>query len=428
MLVWLLQIGEPTPSLGSGGKHHRTRMLASALVGRGHQVLWWTSTFDHYAKRHVANAGEAQEIELGLTVRFLPAFAYERNLSLRRYVSHIRTARAFRRAAWREPVPDIVVASMPDYHLAAEAVRYAGARRIPVVVDVRDEWPDVFLDIVPRWTRPFAAAALAPDRAKLRRLLREADGLTSVMDTMLSWALEKAGRTRRPADRVFYLGAEPMPSSDASRASPQTRRVLDAVVGRFVVAFVGMFGNLTSPAVIVEAARRLTGDREASQRVGFVLAGGGPEFESVTSAAAGLDNVFFPGWAEGGDLFAILQAASVGVVAYPRGLMAFPNKAFTYLAAGIPILASSEGDLKTLMQDRGFGLPFMGEDAKELAERIKFLLQHPEEVARMALAARRFFAEEGEAGKIYARFASYLEKSASPSPDRPTAPVSGPEV
>ncbi|MCH8314445.1 MAG: glycosyltransferase, partial [Planctomycetes bacterium] len=183
-------------------------MLASALVGRGHRVLWWTSTFDHYAKRHVAKAGETREIESGITIRFLPAFAYARNLSVRRYVSHIRTARAFRRAAEREPIPDLIVASMPDYFLAAEAVSYGRARGVPIVVDVRDQWPDVFLSVLPQWSRLLAAAALAPDRSKLRRLLRDADATTSVIDSVLSWALERAGRERRAWDRVFYLGSE----------------------------------------------------------------------------------------------------------------------------------------------------------------------------------------------------------------------------
>ena len=416
MLVWLLQIGEPIPAPGRDAKHFRTRMLASALAGRGHRVLWWTSTFDHYAKRHLAETGETREIESGVTVRFLPAFAYARNLSLRRYVSHIRTARAFRGAARNEPAPDLIVASMPDYFLAAEAVSYGRARGVPVVVDVRDQWPDVFLGVLPRWSRPLAAAALAPDRAKLRRLLRDADATTSVIDSVLSWAIERAGRERTPADRVFYLGSEALPALDPSRVSAPVRHILEATAGRLVVLFAGTFGLLTRPNVIVEAAQRIGRDGQTDERLSFVLAGEGPGSKAVRRAARGLDNVYFSGWVEGDDLAALLGAASVGIVASPPGHDAFPNKAFTYLAAGLPLLDSGEGELAKLAGEHGFGRTFRAGDADSLAGEIRYLQDHPDEAERMGKAAQRFFVEECESGRIYPRFAEYLEEIAGSEP------------
>ena len=418
MLVWLLQTGEPTPAPGHDGKHFRTRMLASALAERGHRVLWWTSTFDHYAKRHVADVGEMREIESGVTVLFLPAFAYARNLSLRRYVSHIRTARAFRRAAEREPVPDLIVTSMPDYFLAAKAVSYGRARGVPVVVDVRDQWPDVFLEALPRWSRPLAAAALAPDRAKLRRLLHDADATTSVIDSVLSWAIERTGRERRAVDRVFYLGSDALPAPDPSRVSAPVRHILQATAGRLVVVFAGTFGLLTRPNVIVEAAQRMARDGDTAKRLSFVLAGEGPGSEAVRRAAGGLDNVYFPGWVEGDDLAALLGAASVGIAASAPGHDTFPNKAFTYLAAGLPLLDSGEGELAKLAGEHGFGRAFRAGDAGSLAGEIRSLQEHPDEVEQMGKAARRFFVEECESSRIYPRFAEYLEEIAATEPGK----------
>ena len=51
MRAWLLTVGEPLPCDGPNERLHRTGLLAEALHSRGHEVLWWSSTFDHARKR-----------------------------------------------------------------------------------------------------------------------------------------------------------------------------------------------------------------------------------------------------------------------------------------------------------------------------------------------------------------------------------------
>ena len=71
MKIWLLKIGEPVPtSDGFRERLHRTGMLSSYLEREGHDVTWWTSTFDRVKRvnlfdRDVAiYRGERQRIVL----------------------------------------------------------------------------------------------------------------------------------------------------------------------------------------------------------------------------------------------------------------------------------------------------------------------------------------------------------------------------
>ena len=50
-VVWLVTIGEPLP-VEAGSRALRCRLLARELARRGHDVIWWTSDFDHFAKRY----------------------------------------------------------------------------------------------------------------------------------------------------------------------------------------------------------------------------------------------------------------------------------------------------------------------------------------------------------------------------------------
>src|SRR3546814_18969359 len=69
-------------------------------------------------------------------------------------------ARDFRRQAEVLPRPDIVVASLPDHVTAAAMVDFARDHRIPSLIDVRDNWPDIFHDYAPAPLKPLVRAGL----------------------------------------------------------------------------------------------------------------------------------------------------------------------------------------------------------------------------------------------------------------------------
>ena len=67
-------------------------------------------------------------------------------------MNHFLIAHKFKKLA-RSPnieKPDIMVVSMPSVLLCNEAVKFAKENNIPVVVDLRDMWPDIFADRAPK--------------------------------------------------------------------------------------------------------------------------------------------------------------------------------------------------------------------------------------------------------------------------------------
>ncbi|MBA3430116.1 MAG: glycosyltransferase family 4 protein [Actinobacteria bacterium] len=410
MRVWLTEIGEPLPT-GPSVRLLRTGLLARSLAASGHEVVWWASTFDHDGKRQIAWPPGFRQVESGLGIYLLAGSEYRKNMSLRRYIADIQLARSFKRESARFRKPDIVVTSMPSYFLASEAVSYGATHQLPVVVDVQDPWPEIFVDVVPRWAKPAVLAALAPDRRRVRALLHGATAITSMMETLLTWALARAGRERGSLDQVFHIGADYLPPTEATRVSANVRGIIDVSSGRFVVIYVGTFGRFTNPRVIVAAARVLNEQRQ-QDRYSFILAGDGPGLAAVRASASGMPNVHFPGRIAAHDLSAILSIGSVGVVPYPRGHQAVPNKVFTYLAAGLPLVASPEGELRAILEDARAGVTFEGEDHMSLADAISRLERHPDLATRMAAAAAVLFRDRFEASKIYDKFVHHIERVA----------------
>ena len=154
MNCWLITVGEPLPVVDPGNPRLlRTGALARTLVQGGHRVLWWTSTFDHYRKVQRAPEDRSFDWEGG-TVRMLRSVGYRANVSVRRFIEHAGVARKFAREAAAMERPDVILASLPTIELAREAVAYGRAHGVPVLLDLRDLWPDLLIDVLPprlRW-------------------------------------------------------------------------------------------------------------------------------------------------------------------------------------------------------------------------------------------------------------------------------------
>ena len=53
----------------------------------------------------------------------------------------------------KEILPDLILSSIPTSELSLEATKLGKKNNIPVILDIRDLWPDVFLDVLPNFFR-----------------------------------------------------------------------------------------------------------------------------------------------------------------------------------------------------------------------------------------------------------------------------------
>lgn len=416
MNIWMIKISEPI-AFDENTNPGRTGLLADQLQRQGHDVTWWISAFDHQRKRFVMDDDETRSLPNGVVVRAIRGNAYRKNFSVARYRDHARiagrfTARAERAA--RTARPDAMVVSMPDHLLAYAAVRFAKRHDIPVLVDVRDPWPDVFFLHLPRALHPFARFLLTRDIRKVAWALHHADSVTSTVTDWLDWAQRYGTRIGDSRDAVFYIGSPrmPPPPTDAER-TPALRTLARDLEGKFVALFVGTFNRNYDPSIIVEAAATIQHDHpDLANSIAFVIAGDGPEAPRTRHLAENVENVHLPGWADQRMMAAVMDLADVGIVPSRIPTEAFPNKAFTYFAGGLPVIASNDGDLQRLLTDEDVGLHYPREDLPALVDRILRLAGDPAMTRRMAERAQQLFEERFETEQVYTAFAAHVEAMA----------------
>jgi glycosyltransferase involved in cell wall biosynthesis len=413
MNIWLATIGETLPLTPSVRKM-RTAMLADHLAARGHKVRWWVSAFEHQRRVMLYNHDQEVPLSPGLTLQVLRGCGYATNISPARYLDHRIIAGKFRRQARKLEPPHIIIASMPCHHLAFEAVRYGRGRKIPVLVDVRDLWPDIFLTRIkqPLVSR-LARRMLTGDFSRLHTLMHGADGLIAVSRGYLHWALEKAARSENAWDRVFLLGYKAPQASDAGSQVPHLPAWLQGQKDKKLLLFIGTFGVSYELRLVVEAARRLAS--AGRHDVCFVLAGTGEQAEVLRRKSAGLSNVLLPGWVEATEIALLLRKGYLGLVPCRSEKDTLPNKPFEYLSMGLPLISSLEGEMAELINTHGLGLNYRPGDLEGLCQALETLLDTQELRDRLSANAQAFFKEYGDADHIYAKFAAHVERVAEAS-------------
>ncbi len=413
MNVWLVTVAETMPVIDVGDRKMRTALLGEALSDRGHQIVWWNSTINHRHKKKYFDRYTEIEWKPGFVVRMIDGPLYRRNISPSRYLNHIVVAYRFVRHILKAAPPDIIYCSLPTPELAAAAAWYGRKVGRPVVIDVRDLWPD---ELIARASSPtlrrVLSVVMAPMSWATKFALRNARGITAISPSYLAWARARATRRDGSRDRVFYIGYPKLGQRDEAAKEIRQRLIASGVAPeRKIFLFIGTFTQGIDIEVMVSAARILAEKRRADIQI--VIAGEGERKDWLVENSRGLPNLIYVGWQSRDGIQELLRLAWVGLGAYrAHSNVSLGNKMFEYASGALPVLMSLGGDARQLIESNDLGCHVRAEDAQALADAIERYTDDRELRARQSRNSAAFFAGECDAEVIYPQLADHLERLA----------------
>ena len=416
--IWLVEISDFLPKIDGDNRLYRAGMLAKAMVKAGHEVLWWSSTFNHQLRKQRFNISTTIEIEKNYRLRLLYGPGYGRSISFGRWRHNRAVARGFAREIAEIPInelPDLIYACLPTLEVSEQAVLFGVRHGIPVVVDIRDRWPDIYLSPLPRFLDPIVRTILKTEFSRVRRIFKKATAITGVSEKNLEWGLGLARRKADPKDKWFPLGfsVDSNGKSGMSKSNPkEIMNKYDIGSDPFVVTFVGTFSAAFNLKTVINVAQNLS--EAGDSRIKFVIVGDGVQTSSLRKLLIGIKNIVLTGWLDKSSIDEILKVSYVGLAPYScGGLITLPNKPFEYMAASLPILSSLEGELQTIIEQENVGLQYNGSDPTDLKDKIMWFLSHPEETDAMGQRAKALFEKKYNADIVYANLVKHLEKIAN---------------
>lgn len=409
MNVWICIAYDPLPGIDKTTRLLRYGTLAEQLANAGHSVVMWTSTFDHWRKQQRSDVDRTVELNDRLRLEMIHAPAYSRNISWARVRHNQVLAERFAARAATLPAPDAIFAGIPCLELAESVAKYAQAHGVPYVADIQDIWPEVYVSILPRVLRPLGRTVLRTEFARARRILQGASSVTAVSKQYLDWASMVRGDVR-PNDRVFYLGYRlPAPAllESAHRAGAEFHTRLRLPADRVLVTFLGQFAASYDIDAVVQAARLL---ETADSRVHFILAGAGDKLARVKESTKDLRSVTLTGWLEYQDTITLLQQSHVGLAAYAHSApQSLPYKPFEYMAFGLPIISSLNGELRGFIESHELGGYYEAGNAQSLATAIQALANDDSRRAKAGENARALYVQEFNTEALTNNLIAHLE-------------------
>lgn len=298
-------------------------------------------------------------------------------------------------AAAKEPRPDVVVSTSPQFFAAVAAWWFAKRRKIRYVFELGDLWPASITAVGAMRANP----ALALIEKLELKMYRDADCVVA-----LTPSFKKNLTTRGiSAGKIAVV----INGVDLWRYAPRDRnQELAADAGLkpddFVVGYIGTHGMAHALDNVLDAADRL---RDRSGIV-FLFAGPGAERERLIKAAAarGLANVKFLPPQPKDKVQALWSLCDVAIV-HLKDTQVFaeviPSKIFEAMGMGLPVLfAGPKGDGSDIVDVRGAGVIVPPEDPVALADAVSSLAQDPARVKTLAansLAAAPLHSREAQA-------------------------------
>jgi colanic acid biosynthesis glycosyl transferase WcaI len=382
-------------------------VFAKALQAAGHDVEVITG-FPNYPDGHIYPNYRIRwlqrEVMDGIRVNRVPLYPSHNSSAIDRAVNYLSFAvTSCLYGIFVARKADVIYAYHPPATVSLSAALIGMIRRIPVVVDINDLWPDTL-----------AATGMVRD-----------ERLLSVVGRVCLWIYSRAARvvvsTPGYRTRLLERGVPPEKieviynwCDESSLRLPHAASD-DAfgMKGRFNVVFAGTMGKAQALGAVVRAAKRV---EAVDPRVQFLFVGGGTEVENLKALVQELDaqTVRFMPRMPIDKIGRVLMGADVLLVHLkddPLFEITIPSKIQAYMAIGKPILMAVNGDAAALVRGSGCGVVAAPEDAESIASAALALLRSDgESLRQMGERGRRYYEEHLSLQLGVAHFAEIFDR------------------
>ena len=356
----------------------RVSALCERWAKAGHDVTVVTCppnvpngvVYDGYENRRTS------EIVKGVHVERVKVYLAANKGAFRRMLNFVTYFLKALGAALRMPKFDVCIATSPQIFCGYAGVWYKRLRRVPLVVEIRDIWPESMGAVGAKIPRP---AYWALERVE-KAMYRVCDRLVTVGEGYLERLAEKGV----PKGKMSVV----MNGTDLAVYSPRGKKaeILKrwGLADKFVVSYIGTVGMACGLEVVLEAAEQMAREGDGGQwkDVAFVIVGDGAcraELEAVAKSR-GLGNVIFTGRQPKismADWVATSDASLVHLKASALFTTVMPSKIFESAGCKRPIIMGVNGFAKKLVMEAGAGVDMTPESADSLVACVKALAGDP---------------------------------------------------
>ena len=379
----------------------RAYEFARRWVAAGDEVTVVTSVYD---KSDLRPHGMVERFEIdGIDVRVINVRLSNKHGKLQRVATFFWYALVSSWFALTVP-SDVVLASSGPITVGIPGLIARYLRRRPLVFEVRDLWPEGAIQLGVLRSRIMIRIA----RAFEGLCYRKSRAVVAASPGQAGWVSRRCpscevGVVPNASDNALFGEAEPLVD------------LLDGLRGKKLVVYTGTLGLIDNCIQIVETAKVLA-DR-GEDEVAIVLIGDGKERTMLEEAAIerGLANVHFLGLMPKTEVARWVRASRCMLISFlpvPVLDTVSPNKLFDAFAAGVPVVQTTQGWIKDLLNREECGITVPAGDSEAMADATLRFVRDDALRERMGRNAKRVAVERFDRGLLAEKMRKVLLEAA----------------
>ena len=388
MKVWILQTGEPLHIDSAGLRPMRAMNLSNALINRGHQVTLWSSDFDHFSKQHRTGKTSFIKVSDNLEIRLISSRGYKSHIGFSRLFDHAQLAFNLKKELRNQAQPDVAFIGYPPIETAWVMTNWLSRGKTPSMVDVKDAWPEIYVQSLGSCLRKIALTLLWPYTLMMKSIFRKSIGINSVTEDFLAWSLNQIPRSKSNFDHVTYLTSPEKRFSEDEVADANSwwdsLGVKNDETGN--ILFIGTINNVYDFDQVIHAARH--------SKFRYIIAGDGPNRKLMLSNQDLPDNIFLPGWINEAQAYALASRSNAAIAPIRNRndfAMNITNKFFDAMRFGLPMVTSVKGIAAKVINENKVGIAFESININSLLFAIDGLMADKSLRSEMSKNARNLY-------------------------------------
>lgn len=362
------------------------------LLRKDNEVELITSNFYH-TKKNKRELKSIDEKKLGFKITLLNEPEYQKNVSLKRIISHKKLSLEVKKYLdKKEEKPDLIYCSVPSLDVAYEAIKYGSKNNIRCIIDVQDLWPESFKMAI---NIPVISDIIFyPMMRKANYIYSHSDEVVAVSQTFVKRALEN--NNQKQGISVF-LGTD---LNYFDKCALENKIKYNDDITRIV--YIGTLGTSYDIKSIIDAIKIL--NNKGISNLKFIVIGDGPLKPDFEDYAKNKNiNYEFTGRLDYQKMVGILCSCDIAVNPINGfSVSSIINKVGDYAAAGLPVInTQNSAEYRELLDKYHAGLNCINGDVKDIAEKMEKLVSNKKERITMGKANRLMATELFDRNKTY---------------------------
>jgi Glycosyltransferase len=343
MKIWILNHYAIPPSMGGLVRHY---YFSKYLQEKGHSVKIFSSSKIHNTKINMIQGAELycetkiDEIEY----TFIRSKEYKGN-GIDRILNMVdfpfKMWKAMKLFFEKSP-PDVIYTSSPDLFVAFFALLFGKRRNIPVVVEIRDLWPESLMAYG-------TMSRYNPIAWLLSRLEKwiyiKSDKLIFLMEGWHQYFIEQGWESKIDLSKVSYISnGVDLGEYDHNKGNFQLEDSDLNDMDSFKVVYMGSIRLVNNLGTLIDAAKVLK--QRGITNIKILIFGDGTEKDNLEAECKKHQlDVIFKGRIEKKYIPYILSVADVNLISVKKSNLGVYgcswNKLFEYMASGKPIISNA---------------------------------------------------------------------------------------